>query len=64
MEVNSVYNVKIPIKKWVIVKVNLLFIVSNYVPRIREQDLLFSKNLKLWDIRSQADGISKVFYCY
>lgn len=64
MEVNSVYTVKIPIKKWVIVKVNLLFIVSNYVPRIREQDLLFSKNLKLWDIRSQADGVSKVFYCY
>lgn len=64
MEVNSVYTVKIPIKKWVTVKVNLLFIVSNYVPRIREQDLLFSKNLKLWDIRSQADGISKVFYCY
>lgn len=64
MEVNSVYTVKIPIKKWVIVKVNLLFIVSNYVPRIREQDLLFSKSLKLWDIRSQADGISKVFYCY
>lgn len=64
MEVNSVYTVKISIKKWVIVKVNLLFIVSNYVPRIREQDLLFSKNLKLWDIRSQADGISKVFYCY
>lgn len=64
MEVNSVYTVKIPIKKWVIVKVNLLFIVSNYVSRIREQDLLFSKNLKLWDIRSQADGISKVFYCY
>lgn len=64
MEVNSVYTVKIPIKKCVIVKVNLLFIVSNYVPRIREQDLLFSKNLKLWDIRSQADGISKVFYCY
>ena len=64
MEVNSVYTVKIPIKKCVIVKVNLLFIVSNYVSRIREQDLLFSKNLKLWDIRSQADGISKVFYCY
>mgnify|MGYP000412239645 CR=1 len=64
MKVNSVYTVKIPIKKWVIVKVNLLFIVSNYVSRIREQDLLFSKNLKLWDIRSQADGISKVFYCY
>lgn len=64
MEVNSVYTVEIPIKKWVIVKVNLLFIVSNYVSRIREQDLLFSKNLKLWDIRSQADGISKVFYCY
>ena len=64
MEVNSVYTVKIPIKKWVIVKVNLLFIVSNYLSRIREQDLLFSKNLKLWDIRSQADGISKVFYCY
>ena len=64
MEVNSVYTVKIPIKKWVIVKVNLLFIVSNYVSRIREQDLLFSKNLKLWDIRSQTDGISKVFYCY
>lgn len=64
MEVYSVYTVKIPIKKWVIVKVNLLFIVSNYVSRIREQDLLFSKNLKLWDIRSQADGISKVFYCY
>lgn len=64
MKVNSVYTVKIPIKKCVIVKVNLLFIVSNYVPRIREQDLLFSKNLKLWDIRSQADGISKVFYCY
>lgn len=64
MEVNSVYTVKIPIKKWVIVKVNLLFIVSNHVPRIREQDLLFSKNLKLWDIRSQAYGISKVFYCY
>ena len=64
MEVNSVYTVEIPIKKWVVVKVNLLFIVSNYVSRIREQDLLFSKNLKLWDIRSQADGISKVFYCY
>ena len=64
MEVYSVYTVKIPIKKWVIVKVNLLFIVSNYVSRIREQDLLFSKKLKLWDIRSQADGISKVFYCY
>lgn len=64
MEVYSVYTVKIPIKKWVIVKVNLLFIVSNYVSRIREQDLLFSKNLKLWDIRSQTDGISKVFYCY
>lgn len=64
MEVYSVYTVKIPIKKWVIVKVNLLFIVSNYLSRIREQDLLFSKNLKLWDIRSQADGISKVFYCY
>ena len=39
MEVNSVYTVKITIKKWVIVKVNLLFIVSNYLPRIREQDL-------------------------
>lgn len=46
MEVNSVYTVKIPIKKWVIVKVNLLFIVSNYLSRIREQDLLFSKNFK------------------
>ena len=46
MEVYSVYTVKIPIKKWVIVKVNLLFIVSNYLSRIREQDLLFSKNFK------------------